>query len=299
VAWLGGCSSGSSSGATSSATSQVPAGFAARAGTELISASSVQRIAAAQGLAPAQALDRALSDALFAAAARGSAPLGVASHVERTALARALLEQLESAAIHAGPPTDAEINDLARERWLDVERPDAARTIHAIALVKNPEQAEAARRLAEKLAEAVKPATSATEFERLANSVPLDGLEMKVEALPPVTSDGRTFEQRDGRFVAAGTFEPEFARAAVALKTPGELSPITRSRFGFHVIRLEERVAGHVVPKAELAGLLGPDVLTRRAVRVRRELLEQLRSGVVIEVDRGVDELTTRAKVAP
>lgn len=298
LVWLCSCSS-SSAPSASPTSSQLPSGFAARVGTELVSTASVNRIAQAQGLSPARALDHALSDALFAEAARTSRRPGLVSHVERAALARGVLERLKIEAARVGSASEAEIAEVARERWLEVDRPDAVRTIHAVVLSDQPERKSEARRAAEKLAEALKSATSAEEFTRLAKAVPLDGLELKVEPLPLVTSDGRTFEQREGGFVARGAFDPDFARAAAALITPGQLSPVTQTRFGFHVIRLEERVAGHVVPKAELAGLLGPEVLTRRAARARRELLDQLRKGRVIEVDRGVDELTARAKVAP
>jgi peptidyl-prolyl cis-trans isomerase C len=166
-----------------------------------------------------------------------------------------------------------------------------------VVISNKPERAAQAQRAAESVAEAVKLAKTAEEFTSLAKAVPLDGLELKVEPLPPVTSDGRTFEQREGKLIARGPFDPDFARAAAALTAPGQLSPVTRTRFGFHVIRLEERIAGHVVPKSELPQLLGPDALTQRAVRARRELLEQLRKGRIIEVDRGVDELTARPKV--
>jgi hypothetical protein len=294
------CSCGGSSAPAPAATSsQLPTGAAARVGSQLISTLSVSRIAQAQGLTPARALDHAVSDALLAQAASDSIWPGLAPHIERAALAHGVLEQLKGEATRGGPPTETELAELVKERWLDLDRPDAVRTIHAVVVNDKPERAAAAQRAAEKLAEAVKPATSADEFTRLAKAVPLDGFELKVEPLPPVTSDGRTFEQREGTFLARGNFDPAFARVAGALTTPGQLSPVTQTRFGFHVIRLEERLAGHVVPKSELADLLGPDVLTRRAARARRELLEQLRKARVIEVDRGVDELTARPKVAP
>src|SRR5688572_20791937 len=86
------CSCASSSEPSPSATSsQLPTGSAARVGTQLISTVSVSRIALAQGLSPARALDQALSDALFAQAARSSTRPGLVSHVERAALALGVL----------------------------------------------------------------------------------------------------------------------------------------------------------------------------------------------------------------
>jgi parvulin-like peptidyl-prolyl isomerase len=129
--------------------------------------------------------------------------------------------------------------------------------------------------------------------------VPHEGFELKVEPLSAVTADGRTFEKRDAAFLPRGAFDLDFARAASQLTTPGQLSPVIQSAFGFHVIRLEERIPGVAVPKAELPRLLEPEVMTRRAGRARRELLDKLRQGAKIEVDRAHDELTTKPKLNP
>lgn len=278
---------------------RLPEGVVARAGRELISASTVTRIAQAQNLPAARALSHALSDAILAQAAMSSVASGTASHIERAAAARTLLEQLARDATRTGPPSQAELDELSRERWLEVDRPDAARTTHAVVLGARPELLAKARAIAEKLAETVRSAGSKEEFERLAKTVAPEGLTLRVESLPPVTADGRAFERRDDTFQPHGAFDVEFARAANALTRPGEISPVTQSKFGFHVIRLEERVPGQVVPKPELAELLGPDVLTRRSARARRELLERLRKSSVVDLERGVDELTARVKLQP
>jgi peptidyl-prolyl cis-trans isomerase C len=59
-----------------------------------------------------------------------------------------------------------------------------------------------------------------------------------------------------------------FAQAAAALKTPGELSPITKTEFGYHILQLVERkpdsqrsfedVSGSIVEK------LRKDYITRQ-----------------------------------
>ena len=277
--------------------SQLPAGVPARAGSELISSESVRRIASSQGVAPAQAASYAISDAVFAQEARARAPIGAGSSIDRAALARSLLEQLRGEAERAGPPSEAELSAIVSERWTELDRPDGFRTIHALVRNDKPEKAAEARALADRLAQALASAVTSEEFEQLAKSVPHEGFELKTEPLPFVTADGRTFERRDDAFVPRGPFDGDFARAASKLSTPGQQSPVTETRFGFHVIRLEERLAGSSLDKAQLPSLLGSDVLGRRAARARRELLERLRQGVAIEVDRAVDELTARPKL--
>ncbi len=298
---LGACSSPGEDARSQprASSSQLPAGVAARVGRELISSTSVSRIAVSQGISPAQALALAVGDALLAEEARAWAAAGTASSIDRAARARSLLEQLAREAARQGPPAEAEIAEVVRERWADIDRPDSVRTTHAVVINDTPDRAAAAHSVAEKVAAAVKSATNSEEFQRLAKEVPLEGFELRAEALPLVTPDGRSLEHRDGVFIPRGPFDPAFSRAANALTTPGQQRAIVETSFGFHVIRLEERVAGRVVPKAELPALLGPEVLTRRAARARHDLLEKLKQGAAIEVSRAFDELTARTKAEP
>jgi len=281
------------------ATSALPVGVAARVGSELVATSSVGRIAKSQNVAPKAALAAAISDALFASEARGSVALGVATSIERAATARSLLEQLAREGSRPGPPSDAELSEIVRERWLELDRPEAVRTTHAVVLNDDPKKAVAARQIAERLAAAVKITSTTEEFTRLAQEVPHEGFELKVESLNPVTPDGRTFERRDSVFVPRGTFDVDFSRAANQLTSPGQVSPVIQSRFGLHVIRLDERIPGTAITKSELAPLLHAEVLNRRASRARRELLEKLRQGATIQVDRAHDELTAKTKSGP
>lgn len=279
--------------------SALPAGVTARVGAELISPHTVSRIAEKQSLAPRAALSAAVSDALLANEARGAVVPGTASSIERAAAARSLLELLAREAEAAGPPSAAELGEILRERWAELDRPDAVLTTHAVVRNDKPEKAAEARRVAEKLAAAVKSATNADEFMRLAREVPAEGFEVRAEALPPMTADGRGVDKRGDVYVGRGSFDPDFARAANQLTTPGELSPVVQSPFGFHVIRLEMRIAGHKIPAADVPAVLGPEALNRRGARARRELLEKLKASVPVEIERAHDELTAKTKFAP
>jgi hypothetical protein len=187
-----------------------------------------------------------------------------------------------------------------QERWVDFNRPDAVRTTHAVVLNQDPTRDAAAREVAEKLAAALAQVPSESELIRIASAFPGEGFEVRAEALPFVTADGRVLERREIGFVAARSgFDTDFARAANALSVPGQLSGVVKSAFGYHLIRLEERALGVVVPEAELPSLLGDEVLQRRAKRARSELLERLRAATPIQIERAADELTAQVKVTP
>lgn len=298
AAWLGSACGGGD--APPSLSSSLPPGAVARAGSELVSETTVLRIARAQRVAPRAALNAALSDAVFAQSARAELGATRARSLERVAAARSLLEALLNEATGTGPATFAELDKIAQDRWTDLNRPDAVRTTHAVVLNDKPARDDAARAVAEKLAVALSSATSEDELIRLAGAFPGEGFEIRAEALPFVTADGRVLMRREGGFVAqSGPFDAEFARGANALLTPGQLSGPVKSAFGYHVIRLEERAAGNVVPQAELKALLGDEVMQRRAKRARRELVDRLRGSVRVQLERAADELTAQVKVAP
>jgi hypothetical protein len=281
-------------------TSSLPAGVAARVGDELVSVSTVERVAAVRGVAPRAAAELAISDALFAQGSRANLPPGSARSIERAALARGQLDQLVRDAAQAGGPTQAELSEVVRDRWVELDRPAAVRTTHAVVLNDKPERDAAARLQAEKLAQFVRSATTDEELMQLAKDFkPEDGFEVRAEQLPFVTADGRLFQRAETGFKPRpGSFDQDFSRSANALQHPGELSPPIKSGFGYHIIRLDERAPSAIVPRTELAERLAPDVMVRRVGRARRELLDKLRPGTGIQVERAVDDLVGRVPVA-
>ena len=294
------CGCSEAAGPPPAAVSALPAGTLARVDSQLVSATSVTNVAVRRGLAPREALERLLSDALLASQARSSAPPGVVTAIERSAAARALLEKLAADAAAAGPATPSEVDELSKERWTELDRPDAARTSHVVVINSDATRDGRARAVAEALHAAVDGCTSAQDFEQRAKTVATDGFDVRVEALPPITADGRAFERKDQSWLPyPSTFDAAFARAANRLNEPGQLSPVVKSEFGYHVIRLVERIAGATLPKAELLTALEPEVRTRRAARARVELLEKLRPASGIQIDRAVDELTARVQASP
>ncbi|MEZ4298059.1 MAG: peptidyl-prolyl cis-trans isomerase [Polyangiaceae bacterium] len=273
---------------------------AARVGDVVISRDQIARIVAAQRIAPPVARDLAVRDALFAAEARsrglaGSPDIELAAH---GVLARALVKEIAAAAEARGPVTDAELDEVTARHWTDLDRPDAARTVHVIVVVKKdapPDVREQASSLAAKLREAVSPAadlarTSAAPaaaaapdpavdaFRNAARAVPSRGMDVRVEPLAPVVEDGRIVGQ-------SGRFDPVFSRAALALSRRGDLSPVVESAFGFHVLLLLDRIPGRTFPREERRRMVREEVMRDRARADHDALLAGLRTTAAIHRD--------------
>jgi peptidyl-prolyl cis-trans isomerase C len=284
-----------------SQTAELPPGIAARVGSEDVSVETVARIASVTGTSLEAARDSAVTDALFAASVRAdparSAMLAVS---ERGVFARALLENLREKAGAGGPPSDAEVETQTRERWLELDRPESVRVTHAVVLTKSGADDAPAAALATKLEEAVRGAETSAEFLRRANALPKASLELRAEPLPPVFPDGRMWDpapvppQR-----VSGTLDPEFTRAAHALRQPGEHSPLVKTPFGYHVIRLDERLPAVKLGFDERRERLTDVVLALRAKTELDALLESLKKQTPVELPRSVDELTSRALPTP
>lgn len=274
------------------------ADVAARVGAIEIPVDSLARIAAAQQIPPARARDLAVRDALFASEARARG-LDKAPEVQSAIsalLARRLLHDLREAAASAGPVTDEELRIATERHWLELDRPEGFRTVHAV--VRLPADADAATRdkavaLAGAIREAVSPAReialrttppavslgstqppadpAVEAFVSAARGVPAEGLEVVAQPLPPVSATGRALSP------ATQQFDADFARAAASLVERGDLSAPVASSFGVHVIMLLERIPERLVPAEERRRLVRDEVVAERARAAHTKLMESLR----------------------
>lgn len=63
--------------------------------------------------------------------------------------------------------------------------------------------------------------------------------------------------------VAPGKMVPDFEKAAFALKTPGDISDIVETGFGYHIIKLDENVPGKITPFMEVKDGLKNEVIRK------------------------------------
>jgi len=261
-------------------------GVVARVGSDTIDATLVGAVAAAQGLAPREALRHLVDDALAAAGARDrklDATHGVRFQHD-AALARIVLQRLQEEARAAGPITAAELEELSERRWREVDLPEQSRVVHAVVLRKASTREDDGRALAAAIAAAVAQAHDGADFLQRARAVPSGKLQIQAEELPAFGPDGRMSE-------GSGDLDGDFARAAFRLRSPGETSPVVESRYGWHVIRLVDRLPGKHVPPADRPALFAEDLAHLRARNGLVGALEAARKRVRVEPDPAAETL--------
>lgn len=265
------------------------ADLVARVGDETLPASLVAAVAAANKETPQEAVKRLVEDALAAQEARARGlDTTFAGKRDLVALhARLVAERLRADALAKGAPTDEEVAELSKVHAREVDVPESVLTIHAIVTrgkEASPVGVAAARAIAAELERSVAHATSADDFEARARAVSHPGLELKTERLPGFASTGELID-------AQGSMDPTFASAAFALPTPGATSHVVETPFGWHVIRLLERLPAKHVPFEERRALFADEVIAGRARRAYDPLLAKLRQSTAVEIHEDADQL--------
>lgn len=268
----------------------------ARVGSETISVSLVEKVAAEQKIAPRDALQRLLDDAIAANAARekklDQSPPG--SWNLEAARARVVAEKVLADARAKGPPTDDEIRELSAEFWREVDRPPSLRVSHALAMRSDKGDAAfdaKARAVAEQLLAAAKTATSSADFIAKTKAVPHPKeIKVVVEALGGFIADGRTTEGDPGR-----SMDKAFAKGAFAIPEGETTSGVVESKFGWHVIWIDERVPEQRMPMDTRRVAFTAPAHAARAKRAIDEALASQRASHPVTILPSAEQLMREA----
>ncbi len=256
---------------------------AARVGTDVFPVSLVAKVAVAQRVTPRVALKHLVDDAVAANAARAKGLDRELPTSWRLTAARGRLtaDRILGDAKRAGAPTDDEINALTARYWREVDRPPAVRVVHAVVLrPKKPDPAaeERARVFAGELRNAVLDAKDADDFIAKAKALPTPaGVEVTAEKLPALVEDGRSVDSDQG-------FDATFAKGAFSIAEPGMTSAIVETPFGWHVIRLLERLPAQRMPFDARRIAFADEVVAMRAAAAAKARLEALRAQQRVQI---------------
>jgi peptidyl-prolyl cis-trans isomerase C len=289
----------------------------ARVGREQVAADTVRRIAAAQSVSPADALDRAVFDAVWAAEARDKLAAERVEAAGDRVLARLLLADLARQARAEGAPTDDEVAAKTEKYWTRVARPASVVTGNAVVMVPK-DSAEEVWVKAEAVAARVRAAAEAPaaklardeatyDFENAALHEPTGGLGEFLDAAPKVARDGFRIEAASTPPVAADNltvtrqredgqpFVESFVRRVMPLR-PGEIM-VFRTEFGVHVV-----VGVKSIP-AEFQALEGrrqrfaDEIYSDRTRRLTDALLADLKTRHRVDYERSADGSLAEVRV--
>jgi len=221
------------------------------------------------GESPSTAAEAILRDALLVAAAEKR---GYGADTRRRVLVQKLLAEEVEAKVTAESIPRAEVEKAYQKRIDTYVHGERVRVEHFLARLEKrspPEEIEKQRAIAERVYEAARAAPDAP-LHTHRELAPREA-RVKVEELPA--------------FGAGSVYDPNFAAAALALRTPGAISNVTRTPFGFHVIRLLERLPAESRRLAEVEAQLRAALLPEMRRRRLQELVADLGNRRRVTVD--------------
>jgi len=163
--------------------------------------------------------------------------------------------------------TDAEVHDFYTGNKDKFESPEQAHARHILVAVDEKADEKTRQAAKAKADELLAQLKGGANFEDLAK---------KSSDCPSASQGG------DLGFFGHGQMVPEFDSAAFALK-PGELSGVVTTKFGYHIIKLEEIKDASLVPELEAAPKIREYLTSQKTGAAVEQRLKALRDKAKIE----------------
>ncbi len=192
------------------------------------------------------------------------------SEISRSLTIQKLLEEEVTSGIEV---TDQEVREFYEENTQMFEESQSVKASHILIDTRDAETEEAkqeARARAEELLEQVE---GGADFAELARE----------HSEGPSAQNGGSLPQ-----FSRGEMVPPFEEAAFALE-PGETSDVVETRFGFHIIRVEEKSAGGTTPYEEVKPQIAQYLEQQKQQEAVQAYLDELKDAPDNEIERNVE----------
>jgi peptidyl-prolyl cis-trans isomerase C len=100
-------------------------------------------------------------------------------------------------------------------------------------------------------------------------------------------------------FFGRGRMVPEFEAVAFTLKTPGEISDVVKTPYGYHIIQLEERRDGEQKPFEQVKEQIRATLRNEAMQAKTKDYYEQLKKKANLQIDEGVLERVAQSIPEP
>lgn len=166
-------------------------------------------------------------------------------------------------------PTEKEIREFIKEHKDRLDRPEEIRTSHILIGTKDVESTATAKAKADQVRKDV-----------MANPKDWDKFAAKYSDDPGSKDQGGDvgFINREAPFVE------QYKDAAFALKKVGDVSPVTESQFGFHIIKLTDKKAAQPATFESVGEEVKMIIESQKMMQATQPAIDKLRAKAKIEV---------------
>lgn len=192
------------------------------------------------------------------------------SEISRSLTIQKLLEEEVTSGIEV---TDEEVREFYEENTEMFEESQSVKASHILIDTRDAEteeEKEEARARAEELLEELE---GGADFAELAREY----------SEGPSAQNGGSLPQ-----FSRGEMVPPFEEAAFALEA-GEISDVVETRFGFHIIKVEEKSAGGATPYEEVKPQIAQYLEQQRQQEAVQAYLDELKEAPENEIERNVE----------
>ncbi|MBQ9337741.1 MAG: peptidylprolyl isomerase [Lentisphaeria bacterium] len=164
--------------------------------------------------------------------------------------------------------TDADIEKFYRENQTRFKKPALVDAAHILIGNLDGQKALTDDELKAKAEEILAQLKQGADFGKLAE---------KVSICPSGKQQGNL-----GSFPLEGNMDPTFAKAAFSLNKPGDLSPVVKTQFGYHIIKLNKKIPAAIVPLEEVKPAIRAELTQRGVALLIEEKIEQAKKDIKV-----------------